>query len=186
MQKRSEAEFKRIIETCLGIEKAGGDVLAYLESEHYVSPRATWYNIQKYELKRTVISDGRPKEMPFPSKYSKEELKELLEKGQADGKSPIQTLRDLGFRNPHQKLRQIMHDEKEEQDTMETQENNGKLTVIAAKGESGEWSLAAGGIIMWRSMEAGGPGGERDSVCLDRKTWEKIMRDLPEVVRMFK
>lgn len=60
MKQRTEKERARIIEKCLDIEAEGGDVLAYLRGEHYVSPRATWMNIQKYDLGREVLRDGKP------------------------------------------------------------------------------------------------------------------------------
>ena len=60
MKQRTKEERARIIERCLDIEAEGGDVLAYLRGEHYVSPRATWMNIQKYDLGREVLRDGKP------------------------------------------------------------------------------------------------------------------------------
>ena len=61
---RTEAEKFRIIRRCMEIEREGGDVLEYLKSENYVSPRATWINFQKYELGREKhnITDGKPKQ----------------------------------------------------------------------------------------------------------------------------
>ena len=47
MEQRTAEERRRIRETCLRIEKKGGDVLEYLKSEHYISPRATWINMQR-------------------------------------------------------------------------------------------------------------------------------------------
>lgn len=58
--KRTEAERARIIDRCLDIEAEGGDVIGYLRGEHYVSPRATWTNMQKNELHRNITRDGRP------------------------------------------------------------------------------------------------------------------------------
>ena len=63
MKQRSYAEREKIAKRCVQIEKAGGDVLAYLAEEHYVSPAATWHNIQKYDLRRTEFTDGKPRDM---------------------------------------------------------------------------------------------------------------------------
>ena len=60
MEQRTQEERARIVARCVEIEKAGGDVLGYLSSEHYISPAATWHNMQKFDLKRTEFSDGKP------------------------------------------------------------------------------------------------------------------------------
>ena len=61
MKQRTNDERERIVRNCVRIEKAGGDVLEYLASEHYISPRATWYNIQRCDLERKELTDGHPK-----------------------------------------------------------------------------------------------------------------------------
>jgi hypothetical protein len=61
--KRTKQEKARIIEKCLDIEAEGGDVLKYLrEEEHYVSPAATWFNIQRIDLGRDPFhrTSGKP------------------------------------------------------------------------------------------------------------------------------
>lgn len=60
---RSTDERMRIARECLKIEKAGGDVLAYLLTENYYTPRATWYNLQREFLRRKPYEckDGKPK-----------------------------------------------------------------------------------------------------------------------------
>ncbi len=62
MTKRTEQERLQIADKCLEVEAEGGDVLAYLASEHYVTPRATWINIQKHILHRgpAELTDGHP------------------------------------------------------------------------------------------------------------------------------
>lgn len=60
---RSTDERMRIARECLKIERAGGDVLAYLISENYYTPRATWINLQREFLRRKPheYTDGKPK-----------------------------------------------------------------------------------------------------------------------------
>ena len=60
---RSTEERMRIARECLKIERKGGDVLAYLLSENYYTPRATWYNLQREFLRRKPwqFTDGKPK-----------------------------------------------------------------------------------------------------------------------------
>lgn len=71
---------------------------------------------------------------------------------------------------------QVLAEKKEEKITMEPQENKGKLKVTAVWGESGEWVLEADGSIVWGQM----------AVCLKREVWEKMLKDLPEVLKMLK
>ena len=61
--KRTQKERKEIAMRCVEIEKEGGDVLGYLRSENYISPRATWINLQREILKRpqSKITSGKPK-----------------------------------------------------------------------------------------------------------------------------
>lgn len=63
-EKRSEFEKHAIIQRCLELEKQGGDILAYLRTEHYLTPRATWINFQRGYLQRKPlqITDGHPDE----------------------------------------------------------------------------------------------------------------------------
>lgn len=115
---------------CVEIEKAGGDVLGYLSSEHYISPAATWHNMQKFDLKRTEFSDGKPstrevmariqrakpveaaKEqtererntMAGTMKYQNEELAELVVRKINDGFTPVKAIAECGYKNPHEKL----------------------------------------------------------------------------------
>ena len=61
-KRRTPEEREQIIKKCVEIEKAGGDVLEYLKEENFISPKATWYNIQKIDLGRSRFSSGRSKE----------------------------------------------------------------------------------------------------------------------------
>lgn len=60
---RSTEERMRIARECLKIERKGGDVLAYLLTENYYTPRATWINLQREFLSRKPheYTDGKPK-----------------------------------------------------------------------------------------------------------------------------
>lgn len=106
MVKRSEDELKRIVEKCVKIEKKGGSVIDYLKTEGYVSPRATWYNLQREWLHRPSchFSDGRatghPKYERFKKGYNFDELILLCVDGIRDGRSPIKTLAEIGYLHP--------------------------------------------------------------------------------------
>lgn len=101
MKQRSEDERKRIVKECLRIEKAGGDVLGYLASEHYISPRATWCNIQKYDLHRTILSDGKAVENMSYKKIeiTNQELIDRILQGMQEGKAPKETIQEAGYAN---------------------------------------------------------------------------------------
>lgn len=160
MKQRTEEERKRIIRECVKIEKAGGDVLAYLAGEHYVTPAATWHNIQRFDLHRKIFSDGRPRENVAGRKarYSNEELADRILDDRA---SPEEVLRKLGYTNAKQKLKQLMEwamenyqvfcDEikaREAEDNMEKVEETNvtpgnelgnELKIKAIEGRFGQW-----------------------------------------------
>ena len=64
---RTPEEKMKIVERCVELEKEGGDILAYLWSENYMTPRATWYNFQREYLgrKRYEYTEGKPNEGRF-------------------------------------------------------------------------------------------------------------------------
>lgn len=60
---RTYDEKLAIVKRCVELEKSGGDVLGYLWSEDYLTPRATWFNFQREWLGRKPYeyTDGKPK-----------------------------------------------------------------------------------------------------------------------------
>ena len=59
-QIRTKAERQRILKKCLEIENEGGNVLDYLATENYMSPAATWFNMQREMLHRSIRrAEGR-------------------------------------------------------------------------------------------------------------------------------
>lgn len=60
---RTYEEKAAIVEHCIELERTGGDILGYLWSKNYVSPRATWFNFQREWLGRKPYeyTDGKPK-----------------------------------------------------------------------------------------------------------------------------
>lgn len=60
---RTEEQKQAFVMECLEIEKAGGDVLGYIEVNWpSYTPRGTWYNLQKRYLNRNTahLTEGRP------------------------------------------------------------------------------------------------------------------------------
>ena len=114
-KQRTQEQRKKIVDRCVEIEAEGGDVLGYLSTEGYVTPRATWLNMQKFDLKRKDFSDGKPKEkkpVQHRIKFSKDEKQEidaeairiLLAGGDADA-----FLASKGYRNAITIRRNIVH-----------------------------------------------------------------------------
>ena len=127
MTPRTKDERRAIAERCRQIEHEGGDVLAYLAGEHYITPRATWYNLQKEFLGRDKahLTEGKPKErkmktlkaQPKPpevevkpkngrqyNRMPKEKLKEMEENAieiWKGGKSPVSFLKENGYKDPN-------------------------------------------------------------------------------------
>ena len=62
---RTDEEKIAILEHCLELERTGGDILDYLWSQDYLTPRATWFNYQREWLGRKPyeFTDGKPREI---------------------------------------------------------------------------------------------------------------------------
>lgn len=60
---RTWEEKMDILDHCMELEKTGGDILGYLWSRDYLTPRATWFNYQREYLHRKPyeFTDGKPK-----------------------------------------------------------------------------------------------------------------------------
>ena len=95
-RKRTQEQRAEIVRRCCEIEAKGGDVLAFLAGEGYVTPRATWINIQRCDLNRKEYTDGRPdsKVRKSPTGRIKRTMEEIEEIHQhifeimADGGNP--------------------------------------------------------------------------------------------------
>ena len=62
-KQRTYEEKEAILQKCLELEATGGDILSYLWSQDYLTPRATWCNYQREWLGRKPYqyTDGKPK-----------------------------------------------------------------------------------------------------------------------------
>lgn len=100
MPKRTDEERAEIARRCRDIEKGGGDVLGYIKSLGYISPRATWYNLQKEFLGRDVnhLTEGHPTE-DKRQKTRHQMLIEIMDVIDQDG-DPLAYLADIGYVNP--------------------------------------------------------------------------------------
>ena len=105
---RTPKERMEIAKNCVRLEKEGGDILAYLCSENYLTPRATWYNIQREFLgrKRYEFTDGKPDERRKKKTMSKNLLLTPEVKAKAvqiaiDGGDPREYLaKEVGLKKP--------------------------------------------------------------------------------------
>lgn len=100
MPKRTDEERAEIARRCREIEKGGGDVLGYIKSLGYISPRATWYNLQKEFLGRDAnhLTEGHPTE-DKRQKTRQQMLIEIMDVIDQDG-DPLAYLADIGYVNP--------------------------------------------------------------------------------------
>lgn len=102
---RTEEEKSAILAHCLELERTGGDILGYLWSQNYLTPRATWFNYQREWLGRKPYqyTDGKPKkgrsEMARNSIVT-DEIREAAIKAFLAGGSPCRILKDAGCKNP--------------------------------------------------------------------------------------
>lgn len=103
---RTEEEKSAIVAHCLELEQTGGDIIAYLWSQNYISPRATWCNFQREWLGRKPYqyTDGKPKKKKERKDMSRlvftEEQKMEAARVAIEGKSPLAYLKGIGSQNP--------------------------------------------------------------------------------------
>ena len=85
---------------CLEVETNGGDVIDYLKSRGFISPKATWERLQINELGRTPWKkNGGITTMKKRTKITLEHKKKCV-KIALSGKNPLDYLRELGVSNP--------------------------------------------------------------------------------------
>jgi len=102
---RTPEEKKRILKKCLEIENEGGNVLAYLVSEDYMSPSGTWYRMQKEMLGRKHPKSGRPKKNgetkeQMQDRLRREQIRKIVQAAE-EGKSIRNALHNMGYREPN-------------------------------------------------------------------------------------
>lgn len=100
-KQRTEEEKEAILRKCLELEATGGDILGFLWSQDYLTPRATWFNYQREWLGRKPYqyTDGKPRKGENDMKLTLENKKRAVEIA-ASGASPMPFLRSLGIKNP--------------------------------------------------------------------------------------
>lgn len=110
MKKRTPEERKKILQKCLEIERKNGDVLAYLASEGFVSPRATWYNFQREDLKRETMKNGRPRETSEQKadRIKRQRIIRIVEAAEA-GESIRDVLVGMGFGKAYERGQQYRY-----------------------------------------------------------------------------
>jgi len=114
---RIPEEKSAIVARCIELEKEGGDILAYLWSENYYTPRATWCNIQREWLGRKPYeyTDGKPKGekkmtgMNGKEKEARQKRLDELKKRIGEGMGIRAALADMGYtgKSAGQTYRQI-------------------------------------------------------------------------------
>ena len=106
---RTPEEKSAIVARCIELEKEGGDILAYLWSENYLTPRATWCNIQREWLGRKPYeyTDGKPNKKKEKKKFMNPNQKQFTAEQKAEcvriaieGGDPKPYIKSLGFKNP--------------------------------------------------------------------------------------
>lgn len=103
---RTPEERAAIAARCIELEKEGGDILGYLWSENYLTPRATWCNIQREWLGRKPyeFTDGKPGKKRKERKKVENRRENITDEQRAeavrialDGGDPREYLEGLGF-----------------------------------------------------------------------------------------
>ena len=111
---RTPEEREEIALECIKLEQEGGDILAYLWSQDYVTPRATWCNIQRQYLNRKPYeyTDGKPKKTgrkykPMPRKGDLKAIAEAVAEEIEAGKDYKIYMEGLGYKEPQAALAYI-------------------------------------------------------------------------------
>ena len=104
---RTDEEKAAILRECLRLEKEGGDILGYLWSQDYITPRATWCNYQRDWLGRKPYqyTDGKPKKrrrgtmngMDSKTRAARQKRLDDLKKRISDGMGIRAALADMGY-----------------------------------------------------------------------------------------
>lgn len=101
---RTDSEKKEFAEKCLEIEKAGGDVLGYIEINWpSYTPRATWYNLQHQYLNRGRNHFTEGKIDRKEGENMKRNMQTVYEGAMAvlnANGDPIAYLSEQGYKNP--------------------------------------------------------------------------------------
>ena len=105
--RRTPEEIMEIVGHCLELEAEGGDILSYLWSQNYISPRATWCNFQREHLHRKPYqyTDGKPRKVRKRKETEgmfrvTEEIKGKAIKIALEGGDPKPYLSGLGCEDP--------------------------------------------------------------------------------------
>lgn len=102
---RTDEEKAAILRECVRLEKEGGDILGFLWSQDYITPRATWFNYQREWLGRKPYqyTDGKPRKKGGTTmkdgklKEARQKRLEDLVERVGSGMSIRDALRDMGY-----------------------------------------------------------------------------------------
>lgn len=106
---RTEEQKQAFVMECLEIEKAGGDVLGYIEVNWpSYTPRATWYNLQRRFLHRSTaqLTEGKPKGSGTRMGKMQEVANAVMD-AYARGENVYDWLEKNGYRNPSSQWYQL-------------------------------------------------------------------------------
>ena len=159
-RKRTEAEKWAILERCLLLEKAGGDILGFLRGQGFLSPRATWFNYQREWLERKPahFTDGKPKGEMNMSKITLEQKKNAV-KIAVGGGNPLTYLKQIGSKNPSaawymiKKQLQIADPETYEKLQKRQEQEQAKTAAEAMQGMKDAVDEFVGGVVEARTPE---------------------------------
>ena len=111
---RTPEEREAIALECIKLEQEGGDILAYLWSQDYYTPRATWCNIQRQYLNRKPYeyTDGKPKKTgrkakPMPRKGDLKAIAQAVAEEIEAGRDYKLYMEGIGYKEPQAALAYI-------------------------------------------------------------------------------
>jgi len=169
---RTPEEKAKIVSRCIDLEMEGGDVLGYLQAEGYVTPKATWANMQRIYLGRVgdKATDGRP--TGHKRKGKRPEIRqEALDRDRADWERTHETVQTEKEPEPVP-----VCTEKEPEPVCTVPE----LVSVKVKSGIGYWELFEDNTVQFWAGQA----QFHNAIRLTVEEWQAVIRDFPEVCRL--
>ena len=176
-QLRTPEEKAKIVNRCIDLEMEGGDVLGCLQAEGYVTPKATWQNLQRIYLGRSgdKLTDGHA--TGHKRKGKRPEIRQdALERDRAEWERVHATVQTAPEPETVQTEQEPVCTEKEPEPVCTVPQ----LVSVKVKGGNGYWERFDDGTVqLWAD-----PAQFHNALRLSVDDWKAVIREFPEVCRL--
>lgn len=175
-QLRTPEEKAKIVNRCIDLEMEGGDVLGCLQEEGYVTPKATWQNLQRIYLGRSgdKLTDGRP--TGHKRKGKRPEIRQdALDRDRADWERVHETVQTAP-----------------EPETVQTEQepvctDGPEFRFLKMRSPTGTWTLVQEGedpVVMFRVRNGSDQGNTLECLSMRLSLWRAMIREFEKAVRL--